>query len=97
MRTFGDDIMGRLEEPVEEICEELDYAKTAPSRLQDQSDANKRDNIRGGEDARRYPPHTNTTHTTHHTTYRSRAVEREGATRLGTVRRRPIWTRARAG
>ncbi|ELR20111.1 uncharacterized protein ACA1_115210 [Acanthamoeba castellanii str. Neff] len=53
VRTFGDDIMSRLDEPVEEICEELDYAKTAPSRLQNQSDATKRDNIRGGEDARR--------------------------------------------
>ena len=68
--------MGRLDEPVEEICEELDYAKTAPSRRQDQSDANKRDNIRGGEEARRYPPHT--THTTlHHTTHRSRTCDRE--------------------
>jgi hypothetical protein len=56
VRAFGSDILQKLnKEPIEEICDELDYGKTAPSRLHDQSDANKRANIRGGEDARRYP------------------------------------------
>jgi hypothetical protein len=60
VRAFGDDLMEKLDQPIDEICDELDYGKTAPSRLHDQSDANKRSNVRGGENARRYPRMRNT-------------------------------------
>jgi hypothetical protein len=54
VRAFGSDILQKLgEEPIDDICDELDYAKTAPSRLHGQSDAAKLANIQAGEDARR--------------------------------------------
>lgn len=56
VNAFGEDILERLRdwEPIDQICDELDYAKTSPVRQIDQSDRRKRENLGGGEEARGY-------------------------------------------